>query len=121
MDKYAKYPVVLFFCLLSTTLYASEIKPTLEEEDALLVGLQGLMERLADPAWIKLLQEKGDGCWLDKHTLVTVGSEAKLNGVPSRCVSWDLGLHGRKAFLFFPIRIAIECDKANLPYNVCVK
>jgi hypothetical protein len=105
----------------TTNASSGAIVPTPEEEAALMAGMHGMMERLKDPAWIKLAQEKGEGCWLDKKTLVKVGSETKFKGIPCRCVSWGLGIPGRKAYTFMPTRIVKACDKAKRPYNTCVK
>lgn len=100
---------------------AGEIVATKEEKQALLLGMRGMMQRLADPAWIKLAREKGNGCWLDKSTLIKEGGEHVFNGVPSRCVSWDLGMPGHKAYIFMSTRLVEACDKAGKPYNTCVE
>jgi hypothetical protein len=104
-----------------TQIHALEVVPTPEEEKAFMAGMMGMMARLEDPAWIKLALEKGDGCWLDKTTLVTEGTTREFEGVPSTCISWALGVGDDKGYIFFPSRWVQECDRAKVGYRECVQ
>jgi len=112
--------LLINLALISNSVIATDVAVTQKEENAMMAGLKGAMERLMDPKWIALSLEKGEGCWLDKDTLVQEGSETMFEDVPSRCVSWDLGVANKNVFAFMPTRVANACDDAKRPYNKCI-
>lgn len=115
-----KIIVLSMLCCISINAGANPAKATPEEEKAIFAGMTGMMNRLADPAWIELMKEKGDGCWLDKDNLVKEGSQIEFEGVKSTCIEWDSGIKDQKAYMFFPTRLKNICDKAAKPYIKCI-
>jgi hypothetical protein len=112
--------LLLILCSVSINVGANPAKATPEEEQAIFVGMTDMMNRLADPEWIKLINEKGDGCWLDKDNLVKEGAQIEFEGVKSTCIAWDSGIKDQKAYMFFPTRLKNICDKAGKPYIKCI-